>query len=170
MRPHSALADRSPEEFARDWKRIERGLAAHGSAGKPNAGRRGALQRYRGSETLAAFRPTLIREGRAPKSCPWTARNRQRERASCQRLSIESVECDKCRKHRHQPTTPRRNLYRRSVYFRGAGQSRQTLTHCWHTCRGKDQTHLWTATQSRSNRLSSNAKKLARRQSAATAR
>ena len=68
VRPHSALADRSPEEFARDWKRIERGLAAHGSAGKPNAGRRRALQRYRGSETLAAFRPTLIREGRARKA------------------------------------------------------------------------------------------------------
>src|SRR6266446_1028267 len=46
---------------------IERGLVAHGSAGKPSAGRRRALQRGRGSETLAAFRPALGGEGRAGK-------------------------------------------------------------------------------------------------------
>jgi hypothetical protein len=93
VRPHSALADRSPEEFARDWKRIERGLAAHGSAGKPNAGRRGALQRYRGSEALAAFRPTLIREGRARKAVQGQreiASDKERVARGCQ-LSLLSA-------------------------------------------------------------------------------
>jgi hypothetical protein len=36
-------------------------------------------------------------------------------------VSIESVERDKRRKYRDQPTTPGRILYCRSVYFCGAG-------------------------------------------------
>ena len=34
VRPHSALGDRSPEEFAREWRASERDLFAHGLAGK----------------------------------------------------------------------------------------------------------------------------------------
>jgi hypothetical protein len=56
-------------------ERIERGLVAHGWAGRPSAGRRRALQRYRGSKTHAAFRPALRREGRARKAVPGAARN-----------------------------------------------------------------------------------------------
>jgi hypothetical protein len=56
-------------------ERIERGLVAHGWAGKPSTGRRRALQRDRGSKTLAAFRLALRPEGRAGKVVPGAARN-----------------------------------------------------------------------------------------------
>ena len=58
VRPHSALADRSPEQFIARLAAIERGLIAHGLAGKPNAGRCRALRRRRQSKTFTAFRPT----------------------------------------------------------------------------------------------------------------
>ena len=68
VRPHSALGRSFSRRVRPRLEGIERGLVAHGLAGKPSAGRRRALQRYRGSETLAAFRPTLRREGRARKA------------------------------------------------------------------------------------------------------
>ena len=83
VRPHSALGDRSPEEFVREWKESSAGSSAHGWAGKRNAGRRRARQRVRGSKTFTAFRPALGCEGRGRKAVPGTAQRREPKRASC---------------------------------------------------------------------------------------
>ena len=135
VRPHSALADRTPEEFARDWQQSSAASLRTAWPAKPTPA--GAVHRTSAADPklLRLFVPPSDVKGGPEKlsqdSSEPTAKNSQ-----LLEVSIESVECDKRRKYRHQPTTPGRDLYRRPVYFRGAAHFRQTLTYRWYTCRG----------------------------------
>ena len=102
VRPHSALADRAPEEFVRDWK--ESSATSLRAAWPAKAAPAGAVHGIAATapKPLQLFGPPQDRsEGEAEK-CPWTSDGRQRKRIIYKRLPIDSVECDKRRKYRDQ--------------------------------------------------------------------
>jgi putative transposase len=110
-RPHSALGDRSPEEFVREWK--ESSAASSRTAGPANQAPAGAVHC---SETAdpklsQSFRLALRREGRAGKAVPGAARNASGNEHVARGCQFESVECDKCRKHGYKPTTSTAGRY-----------------------------------------------------------